>query len=54
MKDLTTTIGKVCNLLEDAVETQDWKLVQKMIDELDEIYNQLERAESGFGFDDEY
>ncbi len=54
MKDLTATIGIIRNLLEDAIETQDWKLVQKMIDELDEIYNQLERAESGFGFDDEY
>ena len=54
MKDLTSTIGKICNILEDAVELQDWKLVKKMIDELDELYNQLERADSGFNLDDEY
>ena len=54
MKDLTAEIGKICNILEDAVELQDWKLVKKMIDALDNIYNQLERADNGFEFDDEY
>jgi hypothetical protein len=53
MKDLTATIGKICNILEDAVELQDWKLVQKMINELDEIYVELERADAGF-LDDDY
>ena len=54
MRDLTENIGKICNILEDAVELQDWKLVQKMIKELDEIYTQLDRADSGFDLDDDY
>lgn len=54
MRDLTSTIGKICNILEDAVELQDWKLVKKMIEELDDIYNELERADSGFNLDDDY
>lgn len=54
MRDLTATIGKICNILEDAVEIKDWKLVEKMIKELDDLYNELERSDSGFGFDDEY
>tara|TARA_R110000868_G_scaffold260661_1_gene518791 strand:- start:401 stop:565 length:165 start_codon:yes stop_codon:yes gene_type:complete len=54
MRNLTENIGKICNILEDAVELQDWKLVQKMISELDDLYNDLERIDSGFGIDDEY
>lgn len=54
MQDLTENIGKICNILEDAVELQDWKMVQKMIDQLDDIYNQLDRADSGFNTDDDY
>jgi hypothetical protein len=54
MKDLTENIGKICNILEDAVELQDWKLVEKMIKELDDIYNQLDRADLGFDLDDDY
>ena len=37
--------------LEDAVEEQDWSLVQKMIEDLDDVYSKLERQESGFGYD---
>lgn len=51
MKNLTTKIGKICNILEDAIETQDWKLVQKMLNELDTIYNELERLDNGIDFD---
>ena len=29
-------------------EEQDWTIVQTMIDELDEIYNQLDRQENGY------
>jgi len=54
MRDLTATIGKICNILEDAVELQDWKLVKKMIEELDDIYNELDRVDSGFNSDDDY
>lgn len=51
MANLSQEIGRICNILEDAVEEQDWRLVQKMIDELDVIYQQLDRQENGYEFD---
>jgi hypothetical protein len=39
------------NLLEDAVEEQDWALVKKMIEDLDNIYEQLEKQDAGFDYD---
>lgn len=48
MKNLTEEIGRICNLLEDAVEEQDWKLVQKMINALDDVYLALEKQDSGY------
>jgi len=51
MENLTAEIGKITTLLEDAYETQDWKLVKKMIDALDSLYNRLERADNGFDYD---
>ena len=53
MTNLSEEIGRICNILEDAVEEQDWKLVQKMIDDLDDIYEKLDRQESGYNYDDE-
>ena len=53
MKNLTEEIGRICNLLEDAHEEQDWKLVQKIITELDDIYEKLDRQENGFDYDDD-
>jgi hypothetical protein len=52
MKNLTEEIGRICNILEDAHEEQDWKLVKKMIDALDDIYTQLEKSESGYYYED--
>lgn len=52
MENLTEEIGRICNLLEDAVEEQDWKLVQKMIDDLDGVYIQLEKTDSGYYYED--
>lgn len=52
MKNLTEEIGRILNLLEDAVEDQDWKLVQKMIDALDDVYLILDKQDSGFFFED--
>ena len=52
MKNITEELGRILNLLEDAVEDQDWKLVQKMIEDLDEIYNVLERQDSGYYYED--
>ena len=48
MSNLSEEIGRIINQLEDAVEEQDWTIVQTMIDELDEIYNQLDRQENGY------
>jgi len=53
MKNLTEEIGRICNILEDAVEEQDWKLVSKMIDALDDVYMTLDKEESSFGVYDE-
>ena len=52
MKNLTEEIGRICNLLEDAHEEQDWKLVEKMIQALDDVYTALDRAESGYEYED--
>ena len=51
MGKLTEELGRILNLLEDAVEEQDWALVKKMIEDLDNIYEQLEKQESGFNYD---
>ena len=51
MGKLTEELGRILNLLEDAVEEQDWSLVKKMIEDLDDIYEQLEKQESGFNYD---
>ena len=48
MANLSEEIGRITNILEDAVEEQDWNLVKKMIDDLDDIYNRL-IWESGYG-----
>ena len=48
MKNLSEELGRIINLLEDAVEEQNWKTVSKMIQELDELYEELDRQENGF------
>ena len=53
MGNLTEEIGRIVNLLEDAVEEQDWSLVQKMVEDLDEVYTKLDRQESGFEFEED-
>ena len=51
MENLSEHIGRITNLLEDAVEDQSWEIVQKMIEELDDLYHLLERQESSFDTD---
>ena len=51
MKNLSEEIGRICNILEDAIEEQDWNLVKKMTEELDDIYEKLDKQESGFDYD---
>lgn len=53
MGNLTEEIGRIVNILEDAIEEQDWTLVKNMTEDLDEIYEKLDRQESGFGYDEE-
>ena len=48
MANLSEDIGRIINILEDAKEEQDWSLVSQMIEDLDEIYNQLDRQENGY------
>lgn len=51
MGKLTEELGRILNLLEDAVEEQDWILVKKMIEDLDSVYESLEKQDSGFDYD---
>jgi len=51
MGNLSEQIGRICNILEDAIEEQDWELVKKMTNELDDIYSRLDKQESGFDYD---
>jgi hypothetical protein len=53
MDELTTLIGKFCNILEDAIEEQNWRDVKIVLKEMDALYEDLERKSSGF-VDDEY
>lgn len=51
MTQLSEEIGRIVNILEDAHEEQDWGLVKKMISELDDIYERLDKQENGFQYD---
>jgi len=53
MGKLSEEIGRIVNLLEDAKEEQDWSNVQNIIDDLDDIYDRLDREENGFNYTDE-
>lgn len=51
MTQLSEEVGRIVNILEDAIEEQDWNLVKKMINELDAIYERLDKQENGFDYD---
>ena len=51
MTQLSEEVGRIVNILEDAIEEQDWNLVKKMINELDDIYERLDKQENGFDYD---
>ena len=51
MGNLSEEIGRIVNILEDAIEEKDWNLVKKMTEELDDIYESLDKQESGFDYD---
>ena len=52
MDDLTTLIGKYCNILEDAIDEQDWRQVKLVLKGLDALYEDLERKSNGFTSDE--
>jgi len=51
MSKLAEEIGRITTLLEDAHEEGDWTVVKKLIDDLDVVYEQLEKEENGFSYD---
>lgn len=48
MTNLTETIGNLYNSLEDAIEEQDWDVVQQVTTELSELYEELDRLEYNY------
>ena len=48
MIGITEELGKIINILEDAIEELDWKSVQKCYDDLDDLYDKLERGSDAF------
>jgi len=45
MENLTETIGGLCTALEDAIEEQDWDLVQDVSNKLNDLYEELDKSE---------
>jgi len=52
MNDLASLIGKFCNILEDAIDEQDWRQVKLVLKEMDALYEDLERKSNGFDSDE--
>lgn len=48
MEDLTHTISRLVSLLEDAIEEQDWDNVTTVANELDELYEELDKSSTNF------
>ena len=48
MEDLTYTISRLCTLLEDAIEEQDWDRVTVVAEELENLYEELDKSASNF------
>jgi len=46
IENLSEFIGKIANILEDAKDENDWKLVQSVIDLLDDVYDELSDLEN--------
>lgn len=42
IENLSEFIGKIANILEDAKDENDWKLVQDVIDLLDDLYDEID------------
>ena len=48
---LSEEVNRIITVLEDSVEEKDWSSVEKIIESLEELHNQLDRQENGFNYD---
>jgi fibrillarin-like rRNA methylase len=51
MDEILEKIDNLCTILEDAYEEKDWDRVNKVIEGLDELYEDIDRSTSGYGGD---
>jgi RNA binding exosome subunit len=52
MQNLSEEIGRITNILEDAIEEKDWTMVQNMIDALDVLYVDLDKQSSEYYYEE--
>jgi hypothetical protein len=52
MQNLVEEIGRITNILEDAIEEKDWTMVQTMIDALDVLYTDLDKQSSDYYYEE--
>ena len=48
MNELTETVSRLVTLLEDAVEERDWDIVFEVSNELNELYEELDKQSHNF------
>jgi len=51
MDEILEKIDNLCTLLEDSYEEKDWERVSSVIEQLNELYEDIDRSTSGFGED---
>jgi hypothetical protein len=51
MENLSEKIQRTLSTLEDARDEQDWDLIDVCIENLENIYDELDRQENGFTYD---
>jgi hypothetical protein len=51
MEELQQKIDNLCTLLEDAFEEKDWSRVESVIEQLNDLYEDIDRSLSGFDED---
>ena len=51
MEELQQKIDNLCTILEDALEEKDWSRVESVIEQLNDLYEDIERSTSGFEID---
>ena len=48
MINLSEEIQRILTVLEDARDEKDWEMVNTTIDDLERVYEELDRQENGF------